>query len=38
MHMLRVYDEEDLLALPSGLWGIREPAWEWQGKKRESGM
>lgn len=25
LHMLRVYDIADLHALPSGLWGIREP-------------
>lgn len=25
MEMLRIYDVEDLGALPSGMWGIREP-------------
>ncbi|KDQ16708.1 hypothetical protein BOTBODRAFT_30625 [Botryobasidium botryosum FD-172 SS1] len=38
MHMLRVYDEDDLSTLIPGLWGIREPEWEWKGNKRETAV
>jgi hypothetical protein len=33
MHMLRVYSQADLAAIPPGTWGIREPDWD----RRESG-
>jgi len=36
--MYRIYDEEDLDALPAGKWGIREPAPERNGTRRASGM
>jgi hypothetical protein len=35
MDMFRIYSEEDLNSLPSGVWGIREPDLEYEGKKRE---
>jgi len=37
MDLLKVYDEDDLLALPSGVWGIKEPSDEWKGQKRLRG-
>lgn len=35
--MLRVYDQSDLDSFPSGLWGIREPPYDQDGKPRSSG-
>lgn len=37
MDMLRVYDQQDLDSFPSGLWGIREPPHERDGKPRSNG-
>ena len=37
MDMLRVYDQPDLDSFPSGLWGIREPPYEKDGKGRSNG-
>ncbi|KAG9017557.1 5,10-methenyltetrahydrofolate synthetase [Tulasnella sp. 427] len=37
LHMVRLYGEEDYRTLRSGVWGIKEPAWEWENKRRESG-
>jgi 5-formyltetrahydrofolate cyclo-ligase len=37
MHMLRVYSQADLAAIPAGTWGIREPDWEWAEGRRASG-
>ena len=37
MDMLRVYDQPDLDSFPSGLWGIREPSYESDGKPRSNG-
>ncbi|PCH35410.1 5-formyltetrahydrofolate cyclo-ligase [Wolfiporia cocos MD-104 SS10] len=34
MDFLKVYGEDDLSSLSSGLWGIREPEYEWQGQPR----
>jgi len=34
MVLLRVYDEDDQGALPSGVWGIKEPLDTWNGKPR----
>ena len=35
--MLRVYDQPDLDSFPSGLWGIREPPYDKDGKPRPNG-
>ena len=35
--MLRVYDQPDLDSFPAGLWGIREPPHEKDGKPRPNG-
>jgi len=35
--MLRVYDQPDLDSFPPGLWGIREPPREKDGKPRPNG-
>jgi hypothetical protein len=37
MHMLRVYSQADLAAIPPGTWGIREPDWNGPSGRRESG-
>jgi 5-formyltetrahydrofolate cyclo-ligase len=37
MDMLRVCDQPDLDSFPSGLWGIREPAYEKDGEARSNG-
>jgi len=29
MDLLRIYDEEDLSSLPSGVWGIKEPTFQY---------
>jgi len=34
MQMLRIYNEEDLLSLPLGTWGIREPTPTYLGGER----
>ncbi|KAH7923451.1 5-formyltetrahydrofolate cyclo-ligase [Leucogyrophana mollusca] len=36
MDFVRLYDEEDLRAMPAGLWGIPEPTQEWRGQRRQS--
>jgi len=36
MDFVRLYDNEDLRALPAGLWGIPEPTAEWGNEKRQS--
>ncbi|EIN08570.1 nagb/rpia/CoA transferase-like protein [Punctularia strigosozonata HHB-11173 SS5] len=36
MDFLRVYDVEDANTLPTGVWGIREPPYEWQDRPRAS--
>lgn len=38
MDFVRLYDDEDLRALPAGLWGIPEPTTEWKGEKRQGGV
>ena len=35
--MLRVFDQPDLDSFPAGLWGIREPPHEKDGKPRPNG-
>ena len=37
MDMFQIYSVADLESLPSGVWGIREPEVEVDGKKRPSG-
>jgi hypothetical protein len=37
MDFVRLYDDNDLSSLPSGMWGIKEPGKEWQGQGRSSG-
>jgi 5-formyltetrahydrofolate cyclo-ligase len=37
MDMLRVYSEDDLNALPSGIWGIKQPELDFEGSARERG-
>ncbi|KAL5481002.1 hypothetical protein ACEPAI_9943 [Sanghuangporus weigelae] len=34
MDFLRLYDLEDLESLPSGAWGIKEPDFDYKGKRR----
>ncbi|KAG8904418.1 5,10-methenyltetrahydrofolate synthetase [Tulasnella sp. 403] len=36
LHMVRIYGEEDFRTLRCGVWGIKEPGWEWENKTRES--
>lgn len=36
MDFLRVYSVQDLESIPSGLWGIKEPGLEWDGRRRAS--
>ena len=38
MDFLRVHGEDDLASFPAGLWGIKEPPYQWQGRKRECGL
>ncbi|CAK5274847.1 unnamed protein product [Mycena citricolor] len=38
MDMLRVYDEDDLSSLPSGVWGIKEPGATRNGSPRANAM
>ena len=28
MGVLKIYDDEDLRSLPSGIWGIKEPTYQ----------
>ena len=37
MHMLRIYDSDDLHSIKPGVWDIREPDWDWTEGKRASG-
>ena len=37
MDFLRIYSEEDLMSLPTGTWGIREPGDEYSGNIRMNG-
>lgn len=37
MDFVRLYDDNDLSSLPSGMWGIKEPGRDWQGQGRSSG-
>jgi len=34
MDLLRIYDDEDLRALPSGVWGIKEPTYQYRDAPR----
>ncbi|KAG8846976.1 5,10-methenyltetrahydrofolate synthetase [Tulasnella sp. 330] len=36
LHMVRLYGEEDFRTLRQGVWGIKEPAWDWESQRRES--
>ncbi|KZT71933.1 nagb/rpia/CoA transferase-like protein [Daedalea quercina L-15889] len=38
MDFLQVYGEEDLRSFPSGTWGIKEPAHDWNGVRRRSAL
>jgi 5-formyltetrahydrofolate cyclo-ligase len=38
MDFLKIYGEDDLRTLPSGVWGIKEPSDEWQSQKRVSAV
>jgi 5-formyltetrahydrofolate cyclo-ligase len=37
MDVFRIYDDEDLRSLPSGVWGIKEPAFEYGETPRMKG-
>lgn len=37
MDFLEVYNGHDLTTLPSGVWGIKEPDFNWQGQPRRKG-
>lgn len=37
MDMLRIYDDEDLRSLPSKLWGIKEPTYQFRDTPRIKG-
>ncbi len=37
MDFLEVYSDIDLMSLPSGVWGIKEPDFNWQGRPRRKG-
>ena len=37
MSMLKVYGLDDLESFPAGVWGIREPTEQWDGRQRMSG-
>ena len=37
MKLLRIYDSHDLETLPDGVWGIKEPGNEYDGKERQDG-
>lgn len=38
MDLLRIYDEEDLRSLPSGVWGIKEPTFQYLDAPRMKGL
>ncbi|KAG6808903.1 hypothetical protein H0H92_002403 [Tricholoma furcatifolium] len=38
MDFLKVYGIEDLNSFPSGLWGIKEPGYSWQGLPRTNAL
>ncbi|KAI0077364.1 5-formyltetrahydrofolate cyclo-ligase [Panus rudis PR-1116 ss-1] len=38
MDFLRIHDEDDLNSLPSGVWDIKEPHYERQGKPRSNAL
>jgi len=38
MDFLKVYGEDDLRTFPDGLWGIKEPDYEWKGARRLSAL
>ena len=37
MDLLKIYDDEDLRSLPSGVWGIKEPAFQYGDTPRMKG-
>ncbi|KAA1473253.1 nagb/rpia/CoA transferase-like protein [Dentipellis sp. KUC8613] len=37
MDFLRIYNQDDLDNLPGGVWGIREPTYQWQDAARMNG-
>ena len=37
MDLLRIYDDEDLRSLPSGVWGIKEPTFQYRDAPRMKG-
>ena len=37
MDFLKIYGKEDIDSLPSGLWGIKDPALQWKESIRQSG-
>jgi hypothetical protein len=37
MDVFRIYDDEDLRSLPSGVWGIKEPAFKYGDTPRMKG-
>ena len=38
MDVFKIFGEDDLRALPRGLWGIREPELEYMGRTRPTGQ
>lgn len=38
MDFLKIYGTEDLNSLSGGLWGIKEPSFEWQGSPRQRAL
>jgi len=38
MDLLRIYDDEDLCSLPSGVWGIKEPTFQYRDAPRVKGL
>ena len=38
MDLLRIYDDEDLRSLPSGVWGIKEPTFQHRDASRMKGL
>jgi hypothetical protein len=37
MDLLKIYDDEDLRLLPSGVWGIKEPTFQYSDTPRMKG-
>lgn len=37
MDCMKIYDKNDLMSLPNGVWGIKEPGAVWQGEPRSRG-